>query len=497
MDQLHSTYLITVAASEFVAFHDRVDDLPVEYYVTRNVDEPTARRFMGKTPRMIRFFNLKTGHQYPYSKYAQVCLPEFGGGMENTSATSMTDSALIDEIEGLEQDHDGLVAHELAHQWFGDLLTCKDWSHLWLNEGFASYFDPLFTQYDRGEDEFRLRMDDERKSYLESDRQYRRPIVENRYTSPMLMFDGMTYAKGGCVLHMLRGLCGEEGWWRGIRRYIADHRFQVVETDDFRKAMEAAMGKDLKWFFDQWLDKAGHPELKVRWHYEEADKTARIKVEQTQKSDEQTPLFRLPTALEITEDGGKSRVVPIVIDGANHEFVILVTSKPKMVLIDPEGWLIKEIDFAKSVEENLYQLQHASSVLSRLEAARALVKQSGEKPEVEKALAEAWKEEKSVTAKTEMVKLIGEPDELSHGRRRTARPKENGSKKSDDTFRTALMTAAKAPEARVRVAAIGGLASLKRDATSESILRATWSNAKEVYGARSSAIRALVRWKVK
>ena len=114
----------------------------------------------------------------------------------------------------------------------------------------------------------------------------------------------MTYAKGACVLHMLRGLLGDEAWWKGIRRYVAEHQFQVVETDDFRKAMEAASGKDLKWFFDQWVYKAGHPELKVRWRYEDDDKTVRVKVEQTQKVDEQTPLFRLPTTLEIAEDVG-------------------------------------------------------------------------------------------------------------------------------------------------------------------------------------------------
>ncbi len=197
MDQPHSTYLITVAAADFISFHDKVGNLPVDYYVTRNVDEATARRFMGKTPQMIRFFNEKTGQTYPYPKYAQVCLPEFNGGMENSSATSMTDSALLDEIEVLVQDEDGLVAHELAHQWFGDMVTCKDWSHIWLNEGFASYFDPLFAQHDRGENEFRLRMEGELRSYLGNDRMYRRPIVENRYRSPMQMFDGMTYAKGG------------------------------------------------------------------------------------------------------------------------------------------------------------------------------------------------------------------------------------------------------------------------------------------------------------
>src|SRR5262249_22760748 len=153
----------------------------------------------------------------------------------------------------LEGSADGLVAHELAHQWFGDLLTCKDWSHIWLNEGFASYFDPLFAEHARGEDAFRLEMNESLKSYLGSDQGYRRPLVERCYESSMDMFDGVTYSKGACVLHALRGLLGDQTWWKGIRQYVAAHKAGVVETDDFRNAMEAASGKELKWFFDQWL----------------------------------------------------------------------------------------------------------------------------------------------------------------------------------------------------------------------------------------------------
>ena len=500
MDQPLSTYLITLTASEFVSFHDRVGSLPVEYYVTKNVDEATARRFMGKTPAMIRFFNEKTGQSFPYCKYAQVCLPEFTGGMENASATSMTDEALLDPIEALERDEDGLVAHELAHQWFGDLMTCKDWSHIWLNEGFASYFDPLFTEHDKGVDDFRLRMDGELKSYLSNDRMYRRPIVETKYNSPMDMFDRMTYAKGGCVLHMLRGLLGDEAWWKGIRTYVAKHKFQVVETDDFRKAMEEGSGKDLKWFFDQWLYKAGHPELKVRWHYEDADKTVRVKIEQTQKTDEQTLLFRLPTTLELTEAVGKSRIVPIVIDGANQEFVIPAEARPKLVQVDPNCWLIKELDFEKTSEENLFQLQHASCVICRVNAARALFKQTDSSPQIKSALAAAWKNEKSVTARTDLVGVISGATEGTGRRRRAAfggpnRPTTVQS--GDEAFRHALQEAAKDPEPRVRVAAIRGLAALHHEAGAEAILRAAWANPKEAYGARTTALQTLARWKVK
>jgi len=476
MDQAHSSYLITVAASEFAEFHDKVGDLAVDYYVTRDVDEATARRFMGRTPRMIEFFARVTGQPYPYPKYAQVCLPEFNGGMENTSATSMTDAALLDETEALERDHDGLVAHELAHQWFGDLMTCKDWSHIWLNEGFASYFDPLFTEHARGEDEFRLRMRAELRAYLGSDRQYRRPIVESRYGAPTQMFDGMTYAKGGATLHMLRGYLGDDAWWKGIRGYVAGRKFQVVDTDDFRKEVEKATGKDLKWFFDQWLHKAGHPELKVRWHYEPEDKTVRVNVGQTQKLDAQTPLFRLPTTIEITDAPGHARSTTIVIDGATHEFVIPAETRPKMVLIDPQGWLIKEVEFEKPADELRFQLEHARSILDRLDAAAALGRLAKQHPDVKPLLAEAWKKEKAIPARAEMVELLAATDEA---------------------YRPALMEAVKDPAARVRVQAVRGLAKLPRDDASEAVLRAAWADSKEAYNARREALKGLVGWKVK
>jgi aminopeptidase N len=468
----HASYLISLAASDFAVYHDRAGALPVDYYVAHQVDEMTARRFMGKTPRMIAFYGDKTGQPYPFAKYAQVCVPDFiAGGMENISATTMTETALHDEIAELEGDQDGLVAHELAHQWFGDLMTCKDWSHIWLNEGFASYFDALFAEFDRGDDAFRIGINGSQSAYMGSDQGYRRPIVESRYDSADDLFDTVTYSKGACVLHALRGLLGDAAWWKGIRTYVATYKEKTVETDDFRQAMEAATGKDLKWFFDQWVYKAGHPELKVRWHFEDADKTVRVQIGQTQKVDDQTALFRLPTTLEITADDGSTRAVPIVVSGTTHEFVIPAPAKPKMVLFDPEGWLIKQLDFEQPVEENLYQLERAQCVLGRLDAARALVKAAKDHPEVARAMRLAWKREKSPIAAREMVAILCNRDE---------------------TFRAALIEAAKSPEARVRVAAIGGLADLKRDPESEKIFRAAWASPREAYGARKAALRALI-----
>ena len=477
MNVPHVSYLISLAAADFAVYHDRAGSLPLDYYVARQVDEAMARRFMGNTPKMIGFFGEKIGQPYPYSKYAQVCVPDFiAGGMENITATTMTDSAIVDEITALERDFDGLVSHELAHQWFGDYLTCKDWSHIWLNEGFATYFGALYTEKDRGEDAFRLEMHGNAEGYKGGDQFSRRALVEQRYRSSEDMFDGVTYSKGACVLHVLRGLLGDAAWWKGIRGYVAANKLTIVETDDFRKAMEAASGQDLKWFFDQWAYKAGHPELKVRWQYEDSDKTVRLHVQQTQELDDQTPLFRLPTTLEITEEAGGTRVVPIVIDGRSHEFVIPCATRPRMVEIDPRGWLLKEIDFEKPVDENLFQLEHAACVLGRLSAAEALVKKARTVPKAAAALAVAWKRETAASARHDIFAI------LCNGERR---------------FRSALIEGASDLEPRVRVAAIGGLARLPRTDKTEAILRAAWSDHKQPYGSRKAALRGLVRWKVK
>ena len=475
MDSLLPSYLLSIVAADFSVYHDKLGTLPIDYYVLKGTDEATARRAMGKTPAMIAFFNEKIGTPYAYAKYAQACMPEFGGGMEHTSATTMTDSILRDAVAQLENNADSIVAHELAHQWFGDLLTCRDWSNIWLNEGFASYFDALFTRHDLGEDAYRIELNSGFARYLATDRQYRRAIVEARYNDPSQMFDGVTYSKGAAVLHALHGLVGEDAWWRGIKLYVAKHKDKVVATEDFRKAMEEASGRDLAWFFDQWVFRAGHPELAARWRYEDEDKTIRLKVDQNQAVDDATPLFRLPTTVEILDESGP-RAVPIVIDAKSQEFVIPAATRPKTLRIDPEGWLPKVLTFAKPAEEWTYQLERAGDAPGRIEAGWALVvNHRGDKATAE-ALAKAWSREKYPLARAELVRQASYLGEAS---------------------RPALLEAAKDSDARVRFAAITGLAPLKLDPATEAAYRAARSNPAEAYNVRRVAFSALVQAKVK
>lgn len=481
MDQDHVTYLLTVVAADFNIYRDLVGDLPVEYYVAKSVDEATARRFMGKTPKMIEFFNSYIGHKYPYAKYATVTAPGFGGGMENITATTMTDEPLIDAISALERDSDSLVAHELAHQWFGDWLTCKDWAHLWLNEGFASYFDPLFREHDRGVNDFQLNMRSIQGSARASDRLRSRPIVDPNYKTPDAMFDGITYSKGSAVLHMLRGLVGEQAWRKGISDYVEAHKGKLVETADFRKAMEQASGKDLGWFFDQWVFKPGHPSLKVSWRYEPDDRSVRVSVTQTQPVSKEAPAFRMPTTIELSyaePDASTATIksVPIVIDQANQEFVLIGFDAPQAVMIDPDGWLFADIAYdGKSPAEWLHLLRHGRTVLSRASASARVAGRAKEDAQARAALIEAIAREKCIPARVEMVEQLAQ---------------------AGDSVRGTLLELARDPEAKIRVAAVNGLQRLGKHESTEKLFREVLNNSQEAYGARTRALRALVDWKV-
>ncbi|PYQ62863.1 MAG: hypothetical protein DMF53_12075, partial [Acidobacteria bacterium] len=244
MDVPHSTYLVSVAVGDFMRVADTWRDIPVEYYVPSGTDEATARRSFGDTPKILEFFSQVTGRPYPYAKYAQSAVVDFmWGGEENISATTQTASALHDARAEADHSSEGLVAHETAHQWFGDLITCEDWSNAWLNEGFADYFTALYKRHAHGEDAFAWEMDDLRSSYLrEAERAYQRPIVTRRYADPFDMFDRHTYEKGALVLHMIHYLLGEEGWSRGIRAYVERFAGQTVTTADLQDALEKATG---------------------------------------------------------------------------------------------------------------------------------------------------------------------------------------------------------------------------------------------------------------
>lgn len=370
----HPSYLITLAVGDFAELRHEVDGVQLQYYVERG-REAEAERALARTPAMMRFFVERLQYPYPYPKYAQVFVADFiFGGMENTSATTLTDTVLHDERAALDFDADGLVAHELAHQWFGDLLTCRAWGDAWLNEGFATYWEALFTEHHKGLDEFRHEMWQNAKNYFDEDADhYRRPIVQHTYNEPIDIFDRHLYEKGSLVLHMLRGLLGDEGFFKAMRRYVKDNAGRNVTTADLRDAVEAATGKNLDWFFDQWVHKGGHPVFEVAWSWDSDRRRAKLTVKQTQPDSDVTGVFRAPVELSFSGGWGET-AIQVEIEDREQSFYVTLPERPSLVRFDPGNRLLKALTFEKEAPELIDQLRADTDVTGRIRAAEDLGK---------------------------------------------------------------------------------------------------------------------------
>jgi aminopeptidase N len=375
-DQPHSTYLMTLVVGEFSERTEMVDGLPVQWYVTPGREDDGQRAF-GDTPEMVRFFSQKLGVPYPWNKYAQIAVSDFiFGGMENTTATTQTDLTLHDARAHLDFSSNGLVAHELAHQWFGNLLTCKHWSHAWLNESFATYFDALFHEHHKGTDEFRYYMYQNAKAYFREDAEhYRRPIVTNVYKEPIDLFDHHLYEKGSLVLHMLRYMLGDAAFWESLRQYVTANRHQVVETVDLERAIEIATGRNLQAFFQQWVYKGGHPEYQVEFAWDDTTRIATVTIRQQQQTGTEhgveTPLFDMPVTLLFALPEGEQRF-PLRVPEQLHTFHIALPAQPRWMSFDPGNWILKKLQLKVPKDMLIAQLQHDPDIMGRIYAAEAL-----------------------------------------------------------------------------------------------------------------------------
>jgi aminopeptidase N len=273
-----------------------------------------------------------------------------------------------DDRELLEGDSDGLMAHELAHQWFGDYVTCREWGQIWLNESFATYFDALYQEHSKGRDHFLYNeVRNNQNQVLDTWNQgNRRPIVTKYYANKDAMFDNYAYPGGGSVLHMIRKHLGDENWWKAINHYLTSNAHQPVSTEDFRIAIEEATGQSMDWFFDQWLYKMGHPKFEVTQNYDAATKKLTLNVKQTQKLD---PTSQFPqveffqTYLDVEIDNKIERVW--IKPQAENVFTFDAAAKPKLVNFDYEGAIIKELKFDKSVDELVYQMANDKDPVGR------------------------------------------------------------------------------------------------------------------------------------
>ena len=328
---------------------------------------------VANTRKMLDFYSGALGVPYPWDKYAQAWVDDFvAGGMENTSATTHTVNSLLHPQlagETLEKS-DGLIAHELAHQWFGDLVTCKDWANIWLNEGFATYFETLWEEHEYGADEAAYSLWQNRNRWMNNSRLYPVPMVTRNFRDST-EYAGNVYGKGGWVLHMLRQRLGDAAFYQAMRRYLEVNRGQNVVTADLAKAVEQATGVSVDQFFDEWVYGAGAPRFEVSYAYDDAARQVKLSVEQTQKVEGRVGLFHVPVEVEITTAAGR-KSFPVEVAKASEKFTFPVDGPPLMVLFDKGNTILKSAEFHKPAKEWIYQLKSAQAVPDRADAAKAL-----------------------------------------------------------------------------------------------------------------------------
>jgi len=374
-DRPHSNYLITLAAAEFARIDGSRADLTIDYFVEPK-DVASGELTFKNTPAMIALFEKVTGVKYPWAKYSQVVVRDFiFGGMENTSATTMTENILLDRKATRDFTSDHLISHELAHMWFGDLMTCRDWSHGWLNESFATYLEMLWDEDRHGRDEYLQGVAVNTDLYIGE--RYRRPIVTNVYHEPIDIFDRHLYEKGSVVLHTLRGVLGDDQFFRSIRRYCADNQERSVITQDLATAIEAETGRNMDWFFDQWVYRPGHPSFEVTWSWDDGASLATVTVKQTQKTDDGTPIFRVPLTIDFRTGRKRPVAFQVEVTEKEHTFAFPLSEKPDLCRFDPYNRVLKVLDFDKSVAELRFQLQDDDDSSGRCLAAAGLGKNGG------------------------------------------------------------------------------------------------------------------------
>jgi aminopeptidase N len=449
MDRPYSTYLVSVVVGEFAEVKDRYKKTPITSYVPKNRLTEGKLSFSG-TARMMDFFAKKTGVDYPYSKYAQTTVSDFNGGMENITATTLTDTIICDKQATLDFTPDDLVSHELSHSWFGNLVTCAGWGELWLNEGFATFMSNLWTEHEKGKDDYLYSMFLNQQQYLRTWFQgNRRPVILNNYSDPDQVFDVYSYQRGAAVLDMLRFVLGEETFWKSINHYLHKHQWQNVKTDDLIVAIKESTGQDVRWFFDEWVYKMGHPEFDVNASYDVSGKL-KLTVKQTQKSNkakygyDSPEFFTMPVDIGITTASGE-KVHRVWIDKAEKEFTFDVDSKPLIINFDRGNRLIKLIRFKQSKEDLAYQLLHDADAMGRVWAAIRL--RADKSDATVKALSDALRQDRFWGVRAQAVSTLGQV--------------------KTEAARAALLEAVKDKDTRVRSAAIQGLAGLRDSALAD------------------------------
>jgi aminopeptidase N len=499
-----SSYLISAIAGDFVEKEDSWRGIPLRYVVPRGQEAKIDTSF-SHTKEMLDLFSDKLGVTYPWSQYAQTFVDDFvEGGMENTSATTLTVRELVNPALANENrtGADFVESHELSHQWFGDLVTCKDWANLWLNEGFATFFEHYWTEQHYGADEAAYEFWREQGRWFREKRLYTIPIIYHNF-SDSDENAGNIYTKGGWVLKMLRQKLGDADFFRALHNYLDTNRGQNVVTADLEKAIEGATSVNTDEFFHQWVYRAGAPQFQVSYSYDDAAHQVKLDVNQTQKAEGLVGVFDVDLDVEVATASGK-KTYPIEVSQATQSFTFPADSAPQMVLFDKGDQILKQLDFKKSPAELIYQLQHADLVPDRADAAEALASVKDDSSVVA-ALGEAAQHDPFWGIRVEALRALGKIG--SSNAEHAIFPASNDDKpwvrevaveqlgnfKDDSSLASKLGKIAADEKAyRVRAAALGALAEIKAPDTYSILTAAAKSNSPDNV-IRDAALRAFGR----
>lgn len=369
MEKTNAPYLFMLAIGEYAIVRDKWKDVPIEYYVEPEYKDYAAEIF-NHTPEMLTFFSEYTGVDYPWSKIAHVVVRDYvSGAMENTTAIVYGEFVQKTGRELIDNDNDGIVAHEIIHHWFGDLVSPESWSNIVLNEGFANYGEFLWTEYKYGlEAAEHLRLN-ELNGYLNSaHNRGMHALVDFEYDDKEDMFDAHSYNKGGLVMHMLRRYIGDDAFRAGLKKYLIDNAYTDVEAHELRLAMEDVTGEDLNWFFNQWFYSSGHPVLDINYIKNPEESTFTISIDQIQDPEENLPIYQLPAQIYFYDDAGNIEIESIWINARHQDFVFSFEKLPLYADFDGPNDLLFEKVENKTSEDYVFQYQHGNSVLDRFEA---------------------------------------------------------------------------------------------------------------------------------
>ncbi|MCS7028013.1 MAG: M1 family metallopeptidase [Bacteroidia bacterium] len=389
-------YLFMIAVGEFYITKDKWRNIEVNYYLEKDY-HPYAKAIFGDTPEMIEFFSNRLGVEYPWDKYHQIVVRDYvSGAMENVGAVIHGEFVQKDDRALLDEHPFDIIAHELFHHWFGDLVTCESWSNLPLNESFATYGEYLWREYKYGRMSADAHLEEDLLQYLQEAQSKREPLIRYHYDYREDMFDAHSYQKGGLVLHMLRHTVGDKAFFKALQLYLEKNKFKSVEIHDLRLAFEEVTGEDLNWFFDQWFLQRGHPEIIIQYGYDDNKKVAMVRLHQVQDERYFPKAYRLKSFVDMYFEQGKVKNrIPVDIFTRDTIVEIPCEKKPEYITFDPENTLLMHIREDYTNEDYRYILRHDPTFRNRFNAMRHLDLSEYEaaEPEIFMTLSDSTSEE--------------------------------------------------------------------------------------------------------